>query len=121
MLLKTRRIDISLLDYEELLDLRLELTEENTMIKLALSKARRRYEIYKEVADPDWYEQNKEQHKLLILDIDKIGVQITKLRYRRAEANKLTNNSGVYKKFYEEAAALLPAELFSKIVEEVEA
>lgn len=121
MLLKTRKIDPAELDYEELLDLRLELLEENTAIKLALSKARRNYEVYGELSDRDWFDQNKERHKALVLDIDNVNTQMNKLRHRRAEANRVSSNSNFhsYKKFYELTAEIVPPDLFSKIVEEV--
>lgn len=110
MRLHTKRIDLELVPREELLDLRVEIFEEKTLIKMALGKAARQHaEI-----DEEWYEQNVERLNLLNLDIMKIDNQLRKLKQLYHD-----DQSKLYAKFFEVTANMLPPDLFSQILEEV--
>lgn len=110
-ILKTRRTEIDALTRDELLDLKTELSEESILIKNALDKAARKYEREGILADASWYEQNKERRLLVAVDLLKVDQKLRHLRPKSPAENP-------YKKFYEVAGAVLPAELFSMIVEE---
>lgn len=114
-LLKTRRTDLDALTRDELLDLKTELSEESLLIKNALEKAARKYEREGILADESWYDQNKERRLLVAIDLLKVDQKLRQMRRPKSPAHE---HDSPYKKFYEVAGAVLPAELFSIIVEE---
>lgn len=121
MKLKTRKIDISTLDRDGLLDLKSEVWEELMEIKIGLDKAQRKFRREGILADPDWFDMNEERRMLLAIDVGRIDRLLRKTKPKAVDVDDYIygDDDSVYRIFYERAAELLPAELFSKIVEQV--